>query len=136
MPGAPGFASVFWTLTWAEEDSVRVPTEAGPAFGGFSFPSGPAFKDLLQVSLPVQNGDHLQRDSFRAIDDHVVRKFRDGPETHGYRSDVLPLGSHPGMFRQPVTGGKNFPLHPVGGVPIVFRDNPPNGVEVFRGPEA
>src|SRR5271157_2158786 len=35
------------------------------------------------------------------------------------------------MFRQPATGGKNLHLHPVGSVPVVFRDNPPNVVEVF-----
>jgi hypothetical protein len=37
------------------------------------------------------------------------------------------------MFRQPATGSDNFRLNPFGGVPVVFRDGPPNGIKVFGG---
>ena len=48
----------------------------------FLIPSGPDFQNLFQVPLSVQYGDHLQRDSFRAVDDHIIGEFRNGPEAH------------------------------------------------------
>lgn len=79
----------------------------------------------------MQNGDHLQWDGFGAVDDHIIGELRDGPEAHRQRRDVLPLGSHTGMSCQPATGGENLGLDPFGGVLVVFRDDPPNGIEVF-----
>jgi len=35
------------------------------------------------------------------------------------------------MFCQPDTGGENLYLDPFSGVPVLFRDDPPNGIEVF-----
>jgi hypothetical protein len=35
------------------------------------------------------------------------------------------------MSCQPATGGENLCLDPFGGVLVVFRDDPPNGIEVF-----
>jgi hypothetical protein len=36
------------------------------------------------------------------------------------------------MFRQPITGGENLHFDPFGSVPVVFRDDPPNGIKVFE----
>jgi hypothetical protein len=35
------------------------------------------------------------------------------------------------MLRQSATGGKNLSLDAFGGVLVPFRDEPPNGVEIF-----
>ena len=93
--------------------------------------SGPPSQNLFQIALPMQHRDHLQRDRFGPADDHITGKFRDGPKTHRLRRYVLPLASHKGMLRQPATCGDDFHFHPVGGFPAVFRDKPPDGIEVF-----
>src|SRR5260370_37763450 len=38
--------------------------------------------------------DHLQRDRFGPVDYYIIGKFRDSPETHRPRRDVLPPASH------------------------------------------
>jgi hypothetical protein len=35
------------------------------------------------------------------------------------------------MFCQPLTGGENLQLDPLSGVPVVFRDRPPNRIKVL-----
>jgi hypothetical protein len=57
--------------------TIQCPTQAGFAWVSYRFPR------TSFISLLVQKGDHLQRDSFWALYDHVVRKSRDGPEAHG-----------------------------------------------------
>jgi hypothetical protein len=37
------------------------------------------------------------------------------------------------MASEPATGGDNFPFYPVRSVPAVFRDKPPDSVEIFYG---
>jgi hypothetical protein len=37
------------------------------------------------------------------------------------------------MSREPVTGRKNLCLDPLGGVLVVFRNDPPNGIKVVAG---
>ena len=46
------------------------------------------FQNLFQVALAVQYGDHLQRGRFRAVDDNVIGKFCDGPETQRQGCDI------------------------------------------------
>jgi hypothetical protein len=85
--------------------------------------SGSPFQNLFQVALAVQDGNYLQRSRIRPIDNHVMGEFRDGPKAHRERRDVLPPGSHQGMFGQPPTGRDDFHFHPVGSVPVVLCDN-------------
>jgi hypothetical protein len=80
----------------------------------------------------VQNGEYLQRSRIGPIDNHAIEEFRQRPVAHRERGSVLPPGSHQGMFRKPATGGKDFHFHTVGGVPVVFGDKPPDGIQVFR----
>lgn len=43
----------------------------------------------------------------------------------------MPLDSHAGMFRQTAASGENLSLDVFGGIPVVFRDEPPHGIKVF-----
>jgi hypothetical protein len=36
------------------------------------------------------------------------------------------------MFSQPPTRNNDFHFHTIGSVPVVFRDEPPDSIEVFR----
>jgi hypothetical protein len=70
---------------FANTGAEKIALAAEPLRGRFEerrVASGAAFQNLFQVALPVQNGYHLHWDCFRAIDDHVVRKSRDGPEAY------------------------------------------------------
>jgi len=68
----------------------------------------------------MQHGNDLEWDCLRAVDDHIVREFRDGPEPHRQWRYVSPFGSHQRMFSQTAARGDDFHFHPVGGIPVVF----------------
>lgn len=79
----------------------------------------------------MQNGDYLQRDGFWTVGDHVAGEFGGGPEPYRQCGDILPLNSHAGIFRQTAAGGENLSLDIIGGILVVFRDEPPEGIKVL-----
>jgi hypothetical protein len=44
---------------------------------------------------------------------------------------ILRQAANPTMRLKPVTGRENLHFHSFGGVPVIFRNGPPDGVKVF-----
>src|SRR5207253_5206596 len=82
--------------------------------------------------LPMQNGDYLQRLGFWTVDDDVIRVFRKRPEAHGQPCDIPPAMSNQRIFSQSTASGYYRPLYPVGGLPVVLFNEPPDAVEIFN----
>ena len=80
---------------------------------------GPPFQNLFQIPPCVHDGDHLKRDGFGPINDHIIGKFRDGPESHRarrYSSRFFHKGVHSSLRLQPL--GASLPQHFDRGVSI------------------
>src|SRR5665213_2375629 len=90
------------------------------------------FHYLFKIALSMQYGNDPEWSGFRAVDDHIIGKFRDRPKAHRQQRYVPPPGSAHGMFSQTAAGGNDLQFNPVSGVQVVLRDKPPYGIEVVR----